>query len=401
MLRSTQPNMCRDLNGKRSVHRARTDRVIAAVAIAVTVIGGSLGEFGLPAGAAPEWSIVASPNPAGGYSLLHGVSCPNATSCFAVGSSQVDTTTTNTTKSLVERWNGSRWSIVASPNSAGTYNSLNAVSCTSATSCIAVGSGDVEGKTLVERWNGTRWSIVPAPSPTDSELDGVSCTSAAFCLAVGAYYPSGARTMFAERWDGKRWSVVPNPSNGSDSSQLLGVSCTSPTNCIAVGDYYLPTTGNNSLVERWNGTNLSIVPSPNPTGGGFLDGVSCANSTNCAAVGLSYSPDKTLVERWNGTRWSIVSSPNPGRAASFFEDVSCANATTCTAVGTQDPTNKTSKTLVERWDGTHWSVAPSPSPNDASPWLEGVSCTKANSCVTVGHYESLTGLVKTLVERST
>jgi len=97
----------------------------------------------------------------------------------------------------------------------------------------------------------------------------------------------------------------------------------------------------------------SIVSSPNPTGAtsSGLSSVSCSSSTRCFAVGY-YSKGlvfKTLVERWNGTRWSIVSSPNPtGATSSGLSSVSCSSSTRCFAVGSYDK-GSVSKTLVERY----------------------------------------------------
>ena len=91
----------------------------------------------------------------------------------------------------MERWNGTSWSIVTSPNPSGTAESvLSSVSCPSTTSCFAVGSNLTTShtKTLVEHWNGTSWSIVTSPNPsgaTDSALSGVSCPTTTSCYAVG------------------------------------------------------------------------------------------------------------------------------------------------------------------------------------------------------------------------
>jgi hypothetical protein len=55
---------------------------------------------------------------------------------------------------LVERWNGSAWVIVASPNPTGsTASYLNDVSCVTATACTAVGDwrGSSPYRTLIER----------------------------------------------------------------------------------------------------------------------------------------------------------------------------------------------------------------------------------------------------------
>jgi len=42
---------------------------------------------------------------------------------------------------------------------------------------------------------------------------------------------------------------------------------------------------------------------------GSLAGVSCRSRTFCIAVGASLSG--TLTERWNGSSWSILPTPNP------------------------------------------------------------------------------------------
>jgi hypothetical protein len=65
------------------------------------------------------------------------------------------------------------------------------VSCTSAAACTAAGdytNSSTYARTLIETWNGTRWSLVPSPNRrADSYLDGVSCTSTA-CTTAGYYY---------------------------------------------------------------------------------------------------------------------------------------------------------------------------------------------------------------------
>ncbi len=185
------------------------------------------------------------------------------------------------------------------------------------------------------------------------------------------------------------WSITPSPNPGSASNDLLqGVSCISSTNCVAVGS-----SSGKTLVETWDGTKWSITPSPNEgsAGGNFLNGVSCISSTNCVAVGSSSG--KTLVETWDGTKWSVTPSPNEGSAGNFLNGVSCTSSTNCVAVGDYQASPNLSQTLVETWDGTTWSITPSPnqvSPFPAPPtdnnFLNGVSCTSSTNCVAVGYY---------------
>src|SRR6202035_4611038 len=100
---------------------------------------------------------------------------------------------------LVERWNGTAWSVQASP--AGRGGSLAGVSCTSATACTAVGTTtNAAGLTagLAEQWNGLSWRNVPTPQIPNSPyavLSAVSCSSATACTAVGSTTAPGFGTL--------------------------------------------------------------------------------------------------------------------------------------------------------------------------------------------------------------
>jgi len=246
--------------------------------------------------------------------------------------------------------------------------------------------------TLIESWNGTRWTVVHSPNPTpssDTFLSGVSCPAVNACTAVGFYYFS-ARVIktLAESWNGTRWSIVPSPNGphpGNEGNALQGVSCLSARACTAVGS-----TGHKTLIESWNGTMWSIVPSPSRMPGTLLNvlhGVSCVSATACTATGTVTG--KGLIESWNGTTWSIVPSPNAGGALINLAGVSCVSVRACTAVGDFFGGNGVDKTLIESWNGTTWSVVPSPNAvhgAGAINVLGGVSCASAATCVAVGNY---------------
>jgi hypothetical protein len=63
----------------------------------------------------------------------------------------------------------------------------------------------------------------------------------------------------------------------------------------------------------------------------------------------------TLMLSWDGSDWSIVDSPNPGTANEILTGVSCASSSWCVAVGAT-PSDTGNKPLVEAWDGSSWSV---------------------------------------------
>jgi hypothetical protein len=332
-----------------------------------------------PAGAAPGsgWSVTRSPNPVIPTGLLNWVSCPAADSCVAVGTY---VRSSGTGVALAERWDGSRWRIQPVPSPAGAaWSALNGVSCVSPSACEAVGitvSRSGARRAVAERWDGTRWHIQRAPSPGGGYLVGVSCTSPATCTAVGG---STSGKALAERWDGSIWTVQPTPSPGG-SAFLSGVACTSSSACTAVGG-----SGAGTLAERWNGITWSTQATPNPPqGGGFLDSVVCTSLSACTAVGNSNAGN--LAEWWNGTSWSIQATPNPaGAQFTFLNTVACASASACVAAGAYVDSSGAFRTLAERWDGSSWAIQPTPHlQGGAIGLLIGAACTSATGCTAVG-----------------
>jgi hypothetical protein len=306
-------------------------------------------------------------------------------------------------RTLAESWDGTRWSVLPSPNRGRDDNVLLAVSCVSSAACMAVGYYEaVPGGTLAESWDGTRWAVVPSPSPgaTGAELSGVSCVSAAACTAVGAYYSnSGVVSALVESWDGSRWSVVRNPNPDPSGNGLRSVSCVSKDACMAVGF----SGGNNgvhtALAESWDGTRWSVVPTPSPgTNGTFLDSVSCVSARACTAAGNAYYSNgfhASLIESWAGTHWSVVPSPSPGIGYTVVNGVSCASQDACSVAGYYNTRTQAAKTLIESWDGTRWSVVPTPNPG-INPELDGLSCASAATCVAAGFFYR--GTYRTLIE---
>jgi hypothetical protein len=86
---------------------------------------------------------------------------------------------------------------------------------------------------------------------------------------------------------------------------------------------------------------------------------------------------------WDGTDWSIVSSPNAGSNDSL-SSVSCLSASECVAVGSTI-TGSGSESLVMVWDGTDWSIVASPNAGTSNDGLFSVSCVSASDCVAVGY----------------
>jgi hypothetical protein len=333
-----------------------------------------------------RWSIVHSPNPKGATgSGLTGVSCASADKCMAVGTYA---SRSGVSKTLAEAWNGLRWSVIASPNPKGSNGSfLVSVSCPGGSACKAVGTYSNSSSvnvTLAESWNGARWSVARSPNPKGAEfsrLASVSCASARRCLAVGYSYTS-TEIALAESWNGARWSVLRDPSP-SINAVLDAVSCGRAASCLIVGTFYNSSNNYATLAERWNGRAISVVSQDSD-----LPAISCVSATYCVAVGsfLNASDSQALAEVWNGSRWSVVKTPSPaGAHGSYLNAVTCLSRTSCEAVGYYFGSQKVRLTLTESWNGAAWSVVPSPNPSGAVvSVLDAISCTSATACMAVG-----------------
>jgi hypothetical protein len=338
-----------------------------------------------------RWSRVAAPSPggtaSGDSSRLYSVRCTAAANCWAVGfyarpGVQLD---------QALHWNGTSWSLVATPTPAGTlsgdFNDLFDVACTSPDSCWAAGeygvatmeSEVVENQAL--HWNGQTWSLVATPNPGGTAAGGLSslnstrCASARNCWAVGRYRPIAGGTLLNEalHWNGKKWSLVavPDPENAvGGSNELEGLACTSASNCWAIGS---DSPGDSSPVSlnqvlHWNGRKWSEVSVPEPDGDGALASnalvsVSCSSAGNCWAVGyfgrFSSEPISNEALHWNGSHWSKTSVPDPGGSASgdhsFLYGIRCTSRISCWAVGQSNPLGESARSQLMHWDGTRWS----------------------------------------------
>lgn len=171
-------------------------------AVLALVGGGTL--LARPAGATTGdsgWTLVSSPNPGSSDDYLTGVSCPNLSHCWAVGSQANGGSPYQTLvpQGLILGMQNDNWSIpdlsqagVSTPT--GTGNQLSGVTCLSATDCWAVGTyilpNSGASMTLIDSWGGTA-STLFAGTPNQDEhfnyLNSISCGDGADCAAVGAY----------------------------------------------------------------------------------------------------------------------------------------------------------------------------------------------------------------------
>ena len=343
------------------------------------------------ASAAPGWTVVHTVDPSATENVLNAVAVRSATDAWAVGHFTAPDQDDDGLNMLTEHWNGSTWTQVGAPAVVHRDESLLAVSASPASDAWAVGFTKTVGAAgrnpLAAHWNGRSWAIVPTPTLTGgakSTLNGVVALSPTNAWAVGKGRNGAA---LAEHWNGTTWSVVPVPTPaGAASSQLSGISALSPSNIWAVGSVATvvgTTVQTRTLIEHWNGTTWSVVPSRNATSSNLLTGVAAVAGNNVWAVGYTITtdgtnqPDKTLIEHWNGSAWSVVASPSPA-SNDTLSGVAARSAGDVWAVGTRQDRSGAipiDRTLTEHWNGSAWSVVASPNVGGNDNLLNGVSAT--------------------------
>jgi len=396
----------------------------AAIAIAgAAALGLTLLPLSVPAGAAAApassgvtWTIQPSPNqPGEPASALNAVSCVKGGQCTAVGMYSTGKGIPEHQFTLALERTGTRWVLKRTPSIKGVgYSVFNGVSCTSASSCIAVGytvgsaRRSPRVRPLAERWNGTSWSVQATPALAYATLAGVSCPAPAFCLAVGGFLKtlSANAQPLAEVWNGKSWSqlTAPNP-HAENGSVFTSVDCVAVSKCEVTGDFDYADTAQSVFAYGLSGTSWTAQKQVNPVGQEINSdsSVSCTSAGACTSVGSwTNTGALSLAERWNGASWSRQALPHPRNSVTdSLAGVSCTAAAACTAVGesANNLNDFPGATEAMMWNGASWQLTATPNRSGTSNVLSGVSCTTAVSCVAVGSsFSSKAGV--TLVEVS-
>lgn len=316
-----------------------------------------------------KWSIVKSASKSQ-IDFLNAVGASSASNVWAVGQYAASSGNPST---LTERWNGSKWSVMSSPNVGQGANILADVAVVSESDAWAVGISTPNltslPKLLIEHWDGAKWSVVNSPSPgRTSALSSVRAVSSSNVWVAGGYANQSASQGLIEHWDGKTWKVIPNSDPGSTNYGFGGLAIVSAKDIWATGSqssdggYTYQT-----LTEHWDGKSWSVVTSPNP--GGYTNGlgaVTAIDAKDVWAVGTyqnsSSSPTvHSLAEHWDGASWKVVTSPNEGSGANYIFSVAARASGDVWMVGyVFFPSQEQYRTLIEHWNGSQWRIVRSP-----------------------------------------
>jgi len=172
-------------------------------------------------------------------------------------------------RSLVEHWDGDRWTVVRLPPLGDPGNGLNAVDVAAPGVVWAVGgSARARGPSqpLVLRVDGPNWSSVPAPvSLHSATLAGVAAWGRKGAWVVGATRSGSGDRAFILRADGRNWRVIPIDLAASLSADLNGVWAAASDDVWAVGSSF-DGRWYRLLVEHGTGASWTSVPTPGTPG---------------------------------------------------------------------------------------------------------------------------------------
>jgi hypothetical protein len=350
-----------------------------------------------------DWQSVPSPNVGGSTELrneLLGVDLVSDDEAWAVGWSQHPGGPPYVKDTLTQRFDGRTWSLVPSPNPSGAVQSvLHSVAGISLDDAWAVGSshdGTLPSRTLIERWQGTQWSIVPSPSPDSqfNELRAVAALSPRDVWAVGyrgGTLPETPIETLILHWDGTSWTQVASPSVPGGANQLFALAAITDKDVWAVGSV-----GGAPLALHWNGTVWSVVPLS--VGSGLsterLVGVAGAAGDDLWAVGegrgIFSNQVFATLRHWDGSRWTekvcrAASASNPpdgyegGGPDAYFTGIAAAARDDVWAVGVRG-----SGPMILHWDGVAWTTIVHPRAFPDAAVLRGVTASSRGLAWTVG-----------------
>jgi hypothetical protein len=379
-------------------------------AFTVTAAGAALLLGAGPAFAAGGWTIASAP-PTGQNATLQGVATVSDSDAWAVGFSNGNAFTNVGAKALIDNWNGSAWSQVPVPATPGNTALLLAVSASSASDAWAVGRTQVNKssfESLAMHWNGTAWSVSAGFSGALSPISGASAIAVADISPTDAYAigdSAATATGSLAHWNGTAWSSValPLPANANSNTTLNAISADGPSDIWIVGTFLdSANEQNETFSEHFNGTTWAVVPIPMVNSSNInaffqFNGIKANSASDVWAVGESGVTDvpssqQTLIEHFNGTAWSIVPSPSPGSIDDLTGVTTSNAANGVWAVGSDTAAGtSTRQTLTMNWNGTSWTAVASPdtasadalnavatNPGAAIIWAVGASGTSGS-----------------------
>lgn len=344
-------------------HKCKVSVIAAAMVVSAVATGVPAASADTaPSRCGAGWTRTQTPSPGAIGTILLDVAAVSSSEAWAVGyRAYPDPDGMFAVSSIIERWDGSAWTLARKPAAQGQLAGAVAFADDDVWAVGHTGLESPDFQPLIMHWDGADWAHVPSPDVETGYLLAVGGVATDDLWAAGMLIGTG--DTFIEHWDGSAWTLVPHPSPSSDYVAIGGIAAAASDDVTIVGTY-LHDDQNAPLALHWDGSAWHRTR-PQAVGdrGTSLADVTVTSSGAVWAVG-SYvasagGETQPVVQRWTGHRWS---TKNP---SSLDGSASLASVTAgpggLWAVGSQTTADQTS-TLTERWRARahEWHVVASP-----------------------------------------
>ncbi len=302
----------------------------------------------------------------------------------------------------------------------GTGGSIDAIACTSAGNCTAVGSrtpASAEALFVVAETNGTWGKARTLPGVaallragvSEAHFAALSCSSTGNCGAGGFYVPStrGTKAFVVSERNGVWGSLEQVPglaALNAEVSMTQAMSCSSDGNCSADG-FYEDSHGNDGafVVSEKNGTwgkasNVRGLSNPG------LNKITCVSPGNCVGIG-EYGTFPTsfpfMVTQRNGIWGKPRNFPRINALSTHQQaaitSISCHTRRDCTAAGFYYTTGQHDTVFAFREQKGVWGpVIPIPGMETLAPpistsdiTINSLSCPSQGNCTVGGDFANI------------
>ena len=346
--------------------RTRVIAVLLLVALVLLVASGTAWASGPPYWSAPKSSGISS---GGGV----GVSCTGQFCAFwsgfgDPGNFQPYVNTSGDLTSASPQYGGG---YIGSP---GASNRIEDVACLSDQLCLAATQGNGLLTSSDPSSSSPTWTALALPggSTSGSEPAAVSCPTASLCVASGGPAGGGGGQVWATSDPGgpaSGWTDTSLSVSGSDPISLL--SCTAAGLCLATTDLgqAFVSTDPGAVSPTWTATTIAGTYGGSPYES--IQSISCAGGSLCVAVDSAGNTITDTDAGASGSAWTVRSI-----SADRLDGVSCSSVSQCVATG------------VDNSSGAA-EILQSDDPESSSPsWAVvdthgagGVSCSSDQFCV--------------------
>lgn len=383
----------------------RTRIVVAVVPLVLTAVAApsAVAAPGDPVskGRPATWSTVATPPMSGDTSqkVYRQVDVVPGGNAFATGYTRHDLPGTSEVRTLVERWDGSSWQTMVTPDveTAPAADYLWGVSGSSASDVWAVGRsatapGRPTAKPFAIHYDGSAWTKVAVPDPSGgvgADMTAVVTISPTDAWAVGTAYPLEAKGA-AYHWDGTSWSAFRLPlfpgCRESNYTELMAITAT-PSGDVYAGGTCPTASGWGAIVVKMVSLSTWKVVARVPGTSNIADLTSDADGTVWATGSKSAGTGaRPFLLSGSGTTWTR--QLRPAAPAGTYEQVSgvAVTSTGITMVGeTNDNVNQRKPWAATLTPAGRWQEVVI-APQSSVSWLAVVDGSADGPTVALGQY---------------